>query len=72
MPTGVTHDGLPHTALTVVVEPVHEAFVADGPGVLCSSEDIDGSGGGAVKVPDVDFAIVGTTVNVAAVGRRGG
>lgn len=59
MPTRVADDRLPDTTLAVIVVAINESLVAGGSTVLGRGEDVDGFGGDrAVKVPDVDLAVV--------------
>ena len=69
MPARISHNRLPHAASAIVIVPIHVPLIIRRPGVLRRGLDVDRLGRlRAVEVPDVDFAVVGAGVDVAAVG----
>lgn len=73
MPRAVTHDSLPYTALAVIVKAVDKSLIARRSRVLCRFQDVNDPCSRTVKVPNVDFAVVGARVDVppiCALGRR--
>ena len=72
MPAAVADDGLPYAATAIVVVSIDEALIARWPAVLRRRQNVDRfCRSRAVQIPDIDLAVVGTRVNVAAVGRAG-
>lgn len=56
--------------MAVVIVSINETFIACGAGIFGGGEDVDRFGGlCAVKVPDVDLAVVRAAVDVSSVGR---
>jgi len=72
MPRAIPYNSLPNPSPAVIVIPIHKPLIFLRPTVLRCSEHIYGfTGECAVEVPDVDFSVVGTGVDVALIGGSG-
>lgn len=72
VPTTIPDNRLPLPTAAIVIVPVHKPFVLGWPRVQRRGIDVDRfRRERAVKVPDVDLAVVGAGVDVPAVSRGG-